>query len=472
MNQAEYAYLAATRNDLKVFLLQAFATIYPGKVFLDNWHIDAIVYCLEQAIEGKNQRLIINLPPRQLKSFVASVVLPAFILGVDPTARIICISYSDELAKALSRDFKRLVESAWYRKVFANVKPTKSTENEFATDQGGSRFATSVGGTLTGRGGDFIIIDDPIKPEDALSDKTRQSTNEWFRSTLLSRLDDKQRSVLILVMQRLHVNDLTGFIEAGGGFHELSLSAIATQDEDIPLSLTESYLREEGEALHPERENVETLEAIRDQIGPLNFAAQYQQRPESPEGATFKREWLQLINEPPTREPGGLLCVSIDSALSTSETADYSAVSLIYSDKRGHYVLSAERGRWDYETLRHKALEYVRRYGRDIWFIVEAAGSGISLISFLRKSGFRCFHHYPRDDKSTRAAYAVPIVHAGRVFIVNKEGKNGWVEPFINEVVTFPQARFDDQVDSLVQVLLWAEPRVNPAGRFYTLAFG
>ena len=172
-------------------------------------------------------RLIINLPPRQLKSFIVSVALPAFILGMDPSAKIICISYSDDLAKALARDFKRIIESAWYRTVFPDVRPTKMTESEFVTDQGGTRYATSVGGTLTGRGGDFIIIDDPIKPEEALSDKARQSTNEWYKSTLLSRLDDKAKSVLILVMQRLHVNDLTGFVEASGGFHKLALPAIA-----------------------------------------------------------------------------------------------------------------------------------------------------------------------------------------------------------------------------------------------------
>lgn len=273
-------------------------------------------------------------------------------------------------------------------------------------------------------------------------------------------------------MQRLHVTDLTGFIEAGGGFHKLSLPAIAPRDEEIPLSLTECYLREKGEALHPERENVETLEQIRDQIGPHNFAAQYQQHPESPEGALFKRKWLRLISEPPTRQPGGILCVSIDSALSTAETADYSAISLIYSDVHGHHVLFAGRGRWDYEALRKKALQYVHCYGTDIYFVVEAAGSGISLISFLRKSSFRCFHHTPRDGKTTRASLALPTIHAGRVFILNKEGENSWVEPFINELVTFPQARFDDQVDSLVQVLLWAEPRVNPGGRFYHLAVG
>ena len=149
---------------------------------------------------------------------------------MDPAVKIICASYSDELAKTLARDFKRIVESDWYRRVFADVRPTKMTESEFATDAGGSRYATSVGGTLTGRGGDFIIIDDPIKPEDAFSDKARASPpTSGTGARSLSRLDDKAKSVLILVMQRLHVNDLTGFVEASGGFHKLSLPAIALQ---------------------------------------------------------------------------------------------------------------------------------------------------------------------------------------------------------------------------------------------------
>jgi predicted phage terminase large subunit-like protein len=164
--------------------------------------------------------------------------------------------------------------------------------------------------------------------------------------------------------------------------------------------------------------------------------------------------------------------VSIDSAFSTSETADYSAITLIYSDSRGHHVLFAERGRWDYDTLRDKALQYVRRYGSDIWFVVEAAGNGVSLAMFLKKSGFQCIPYIPKEDKTTRAMLALPTIHAGRVFIVNQEGKNSWVEPFINELVTFPQARFDDQVDSLVQVLRWAEPWVNPGGRFIPIKLG
>src|SRR2546426_3267588 len=179
-NEKQLAYLAATKGDLNVFLRQAFATLNPGKAFSDNWHIDAIVNCLEEAIRGHMPRLAITLPPRHLKSFIVSVALPAFIIGRDPEAKIICVSYSDELARALSREFRRIIESEWYRRVFPSVETSKMSENEFSTHAGGGRYATSVGGTLTGRGGDFIIIDDPIKPEDTLSDRARQATNEGY----------------------------------------------------------------------------------------------------------------------------------------------------------------------------------------------------------------------------------------------------------------------------------------------------
>lgn len=457
----QIAFLAAIRSDLKLFLLQAFDTLYPSKDFMDNWHVDAILYCLEQSIEGQMPRLIINMPPRHLKSIIVSVVLPAFILGLDPTAKIICVSYSDELAKALARDFRRIVESDWYRGVFDNVRSVKMTENEFVTDAGGYRLATSVGGTLTGRGGDFILIDDPIKPDDAMSDKTRNSVNEWFSSTLLSRLDDKRNSVLILVMQRLHVNDLTGFIEAGGGFHKLSLPAIATRDEEIALGDGSFHRRCEGDSLHPEREDLELLEGIRNQMGATNFSAQYQQQPELPDGSLFKRSFFELIHKPPSWQSGGQLYVSVDSALSTSETADYSAISVIYADRTGYYVLKVERGHWDYEELKKILLGYYERNKGRISFIIEPAGVGISLVSFMRKAAIPCQTTSLKGSKFQRACYALPSFSDGRVRILNEVGNNAWVEPYLAEFMSFPNGRFDDQVDSLVQLINYLEPRLT-----------
>lgn len=434
---------------------------------MDNWHIDAIVYCLEQCIEGKMPHLMINMPPRHLKSFIASVALPAFILGNDPTAKIISVSYSDELTKTLARDFRRIVESKWYRMLYPAVVGTKKTENEFVTTEGGFRFATSVGGTLTGKGGDFIIIDDPIKPEETHSDTIRKSVNEWFKSTLLSRLEDKKRSVLILVMQRLHVNDLCGFLE-DVNFHKLSLPAIGIFDENIPTGENQCYMRKAGSPLHEEREDLKTLEKIKDLLGPFNFSAQYQQRPETPDGDLFKKDWIKITGNFPNQVSRGRLIISFDTAASTAETADYTAMSVVYSTQEGHYVLSAERGRWDYETLVYKAFTEAKKYKHyDITFIVENSSSGISLIQTLKKANFKCFSAKARLDKTARAAYILPIIHQGRLFIVNIEGKNSWVEPYINEIVSFPNGKFDDQVDSLVHALYWAEPIVNPQGRIH-----
>jgi predicted phage terminase large subunit-like protein len=362
------------------------------------------------------------------------------------------------------------VESAWYPKIFPHVQATKTTENEFVTDQGGFRYATSVGGTLTGRGGDFIIIDDPTKPEEANSDSSRKKTNDWFQSTVFSRLDDKKRSVMIIVMQRLHVNDLTGFALDSGGFKKLSFPAIATGDAFIPVSATDTYHRKDGEPLHAEYEDLRTLERVRDQIGTYNFLSQYQQSPETPSGGLIKRKYIRIVDHCPKIRPEGYWWVSIDSALSTSETADYSALALGYSNSEGHSVLDVERGRWDYETLKGKASSYVhriRRLGGDVTFIIEAAGSGISLIEYMKKAQLRHFHHQAKHDKVVRAAVVLPIFVAGRVHICNVKSRNGWVEAFINELLTFPNGRHDDQVDSLVQALRWAEPRVNPGGRFY-----
>lgn len=459
------AYWAAVRTDFKAFLEQAFDTLLPGTPFLDNWHIDAIVYQLERGLKGQTRRLIINMPPRHLKSLIVTIAWPAYVMGRDPTAKFICVSYSDELSRSHAREFRRLVESDWYRAVFPEVRLTKSTESEVVTDRGGYRYATSVGGTLTGRGADFIIIDDPIKPDDAASDRTREGVNEWFRTTLLSRLNDKHFSVLILVMQRICVNDLTGYLEGQGGFVKLALAAIARKDESVATGPGLDYFRKAGEALHPARESLEVLDGVRNSQGPGVFNAQYQQAPEAPEGNLFKRKYFNVIDRYPSMDVTrqGALFLSIDSALSTAITADYTAMTLVLGLKGNFYVLLSRRGRWDYEELKKKVWHYIKEFGTNeqpLDVIVENAGSGVALLTGLRHASirgdgrFRVFSYTPRDDKFVRASRALDCFARGHVFICNVLGSNDWVEPFINEFLCFPNGKFDDQVDSLVQLLI------------------
>jgi hypothetical protein len=308
---------ALLRNDFRFFIHKAFTTLCPGQKFERSWHINAIAYRLEQVRRGEITRLIINMPPRSLKSIAASVAFPAFVLGLDPTRRFICVSYSGELAKKHSNDFRTVVESPWYQRAFPATKigPYKNSETEIEFTARGFRLATSVGGTLTGRGGDIIVIDDPLKPDDAYSEAKRNAANEWFKSTLLSRLDDKRTGAIVIVMQRVHMDDLTGFVtDQSDEWEILNLPAIAEADEDILMSATDVHHRKVGEALSPVREPLSVLESLKQQIGIDAFYAQYQQMPVPPGGAMIKRHWIERYDELPPEQERLIILQSWDTA--------------------------------------------------------------------------------------------------------------------------------------------------------------
>ena len=187
--------LAMASNDLAPFTALAFSAVAPGATYLPNWHIRAIAYALERVARGECKRLIITMPPRSLKSVTASVAFPAWLLGRDPTKKVICVSYAQNLAVNLANNFRNVVDSPWYRAMFPafKVSARKNTENELQTTLGGGRLATSTGGQLTGRGGDIIIIDDPLKADEAHSETARTKCAEWVRTTLMSRFDNPSR---------------------------------------------------------------------------------------------------------------------------------------------------------------------------------------------------------------------------------------------------------------------------------------
>jgi hypothetical protein len=223
--------------DFSAFVMRVFETVSPGDVFLPNWHIDAMAYAAERVICGQTKRLIATVPPRHLKSIVFTVALSAYLLGHDPTKRIICVSYSNELTIKHALDFRAVVSSEWYRRVFPKTRISKEKDTQFETmtTARGYRFATSLGGTLTGRGADLIVLDDPQKPEEALSEVQRNSAAQWFDTTLLSRLDSKSEGAVVVVMQRLHEDDLAGRLLEKGGWEHLKIAAIAEDDASIPI---------------------------------------------------------------------------------------------------------------------------------------------------------------------------------------------------------------------------------------------
>ena len=440
---------AACRTDLVSFVRKVFHVLAPNANFYMNWHICAIIYHLEQVWLGNIKRLIINLPPRSLKSIMCSVAFPAFVLGHDPTKRLIVASYGADLAIKHGNDFRTVVNSAEYHGIFPGMRISamKNTQTEVVTTLNGFRLANSVDGALTGRGGDIIIIDDPIAAQAALSQKSREHVSDWYFNTLLSRLDDKQNGAIVLVMQRLHEDDLAGVLLRGSDeWTVLSLPAIAEQDEQIEIGNGQLHCRRAGDVLHPEREARDVLESLRAQLGPETFAAQYQQQPVPPGGAMIKRAWVRRYDQLPK---SGQIIQSWDVANKQGQENDYSVCTTWLIHENKYYLIDVLRGRFDFPTLRTKVSEHAKLH-KASHVLIEEAEVAIGLIQDLKSADFLIIPVKPEYDKKIRMSIQSGKFESGRVFFP-KEAP--WLVDLEAELFAFPSGRHDDQVDSISQAL-------------------
>ena len=250
---SEYTDAEKTKNiDIKSFLIKVFETLHPNKKMISNWHLDLMIEYLKAIERGDMKRLIVNLPPRSLKSICVNVAWPAWLLGQSPNIKIIAVSYNQQLSEKHSIDCRIIMQSDWYKKLFPETVLARGTNSKFVTTYRGFRFATSTGGTLTGEGADVIIIDDPTSAAAAFSNKQRRKTYEWFKSCLLSRLNDSKNGKIVLVMQRLHADDLTGMLlksDTKDTWKVLKIPAVSYKKQTISFGMFK-YVRFAGENLY------------------------------------------------------------------------------------------------------------------------------------------------------------------------------------------------------------------------------
>lgn len=449
------------RQDFTAFARKAWPWISGGELLLWNWHLDAVAYRLERIMEGEILRSIINLPPRNGKSKIVSIIWVAWMLGKDPTRNFVCVSYSNELSGKFARDCRSIMESSWYREIFPGtvISKARSAAYDFETTRGGGRLATSVTGTLTGRGGDTIILDDVIKPEDANSDTNRESVNDWYKSTLASRLNDKNTGAIICVMQRLHEHDLPGMLLEQGGWDHLSLPAIATEDETIQLATGGTMRRYAGDVLHPERESREVLMALKDAMGSYAFEAQYQQQPLPMDGNLFKAEWLKTDGHDPDNGVYGEIVQSWDTAIKTGSSNDYSVCVTARLIRSEVHILDVWRGKIEFPALQKKAIELARTF-RPKSILIEDKASGQQLLQTLRFGNYLGVPNptgrTPEQDKFSRAAGVSYMVESGQLFLPEEAH---WLAEFRKELLAFPNCRHDDQVDAFTQLMVWVRNR-------------
>jgi predicted phage terminase large subunit-like protein len=337
------------------------------------------------------------------------------------------------------------------------------------TTKRGLRLATSVGGTLTGRGGNFIIIDDPIKPADAMSEAARARVIEWFGSTLLSRLDDKENDAIVLVMQRLHEGDLAGELLKQGGWDHLRLPAIAELEERIEIGPSNGFhTRQIGEILHPARESRSVLDEMKRAMGSAAFEAQYQQSPVPPGGNMINWRWFNFFD--PTKTKVEEIVISWDTAMKATELSDYSVGTVWGSvDDHWFFLLDLIRLKLDYPELQRKVLETyyqwssraILRRNPTIWgntpiLLIEDAGTGTALIQDLWAQQIRATPIKPIGDKVVRMAAQAAKIEGGQVYLAQNAP---WLADLRNELLAFPSGRHDDQVDSISQALKFMSNR-------------
>lgn len=450
-------FLELLRQDFGFFVRVTFPLVNGGADLKWNWHLDAICYELSRVESGECLRLLVTLPPRNLKSFMISVAWVAWMLGRNPSLNFVGVSYSGELAQKLARQCLTLMQTAKYREIFAKtiVSPKRSAAYDFETTAGGGRHGTSITGTLTGRGGDIIIIDDPIKPDEAQSDTVREAVNNWYRSTLASRLNDKQKGAIICVMQRLHQYDLAGLMITDGGWRQLSLPAFANDDCTIRLIRGRFYRRKPGDVLHPDREPASTLSRIKAEQGSIIFEAQYQQNPIPVDGNMISANWLRYV-DPATGIPEhGQIIQSWDTASKDGIHNDYSACITVKRCGNYIYIIDIFRKRLTFPELKKAAIRLANEH-RVHTLLIEDAASGQQLYQTLRAE---CplgvpvpLKQKPEGDKKTRLAGVSSMIEAGQLILPKAAP---WLAEFQSELLAFPNARHDDQVDALSQLLGW-----------------
>lgn len=447
------------RQSFKYFVRMAFAEFHPNDPPLVlSWYMLAMVHAVEQTIFGDSRRLAVNVPPRYGKSITYAVALTAWLLGRDPTLKILVATYNEDLARQHDRMVKQLMQSSAYRRAFPDtVIDRKNTRQlETYTTAGGFRMAVTTGGSATGFGGDYIILDDCMKAQDASSEAERIRVRDWYRGTIGTRLNNKGEGVIISIQQRLHEDDLTSFILAAGAVH-LNLPAIATSRERIPIGPNKFHVRHPGDVLSPEREDRATLDRLRRELGPRNFDVQYQQDPTPAEGNLVRPHWFPRYDDPPEREEFRKVVQSWDTAWSDDPDAAFTVCTTWgYLDERW-YLLNVFRARVAFHEIRARIIQLRNRWKADLVLIEDAASGKALWPEFRIKGPMRpIMWNAPSESKLERLIAQTGWMEAGKIMLPEDAP---WLEAYLHELKSAPNCRYWDQVDSTTQFLEFAMSR-------------
>jgi predicted phage terminase large subunit-like protein len=413
--------------------------------FIEGSHHRHIAKKFNKLATGEITRLIVNMPPRHTKSEFASYLLPAWMVGRNPKLKIIQATHTGELAIRFGRKAKHLIDSQEYAKIFkTKLQEDSKAAGRWETAQGGEYFAAGVGGAITGRGADLLIIDDPHSEQDALSETSLENAYEWYTSGPRQRLQPGGK--IILVMTRWSTKDLTGILLKKQG----AIKADEWEVVEFPAILDEDS--KNPKSVWPEYWNIEELEKVKATLPVAKWNAQWMQKPTSEEGALIKREWWRKWDKdyvPPLQH----VIQSYDTAFLKKETADFSAITtwgvFTPNDDSGPnlILLDCIKGRWEFPELRRRALANYK-----YWDLIEAKAAGLPLTYELRAMDIPVVNFTPSkgNDKHARVNSVAPLFESGMIWAPTQK----FADEVIEECAAFPHGDHDDLVDSMTQAVM------------------
>ena len=447
-----------SQRSLRVFIDLAWPILEPTTKLLWNWHLDLICEHLNAVANGEIRRLIINVPPRSMKSLLCTVFYPVWRWCTEPQRRFMFVSYSEELSSDHSVFRRNVMNSEMYRKGWGHLVRFSKNQNlkmQYENTRRGLMFSTSMLGSATGKGCDELIVDDPMNAQKVFSEAERENTNRNFDTTFRSRLNDPAKGAIIVIMQRLHDDDLTGHLlkREPDVWTRLKLPAEFESEQTwtIPSS-GRPITRSAGELLWPERFSRQVLDDLKKALGSWAYAGQYQQDPAPLEGGIIKRDWIQHYQELPGDVRRWIQ--SWDCSFKNTQESDYVVGQVWAQVGAKYYLVDQVRERMDFVRTRQALQQMTARYPQAIAKVVENKANGPAVIASLRSEIDGIIPYDPIDPKIGRLNSVSPLFHGRDVFLPDPSTAP-WVGDFVEEITRFPNAAHDDQVDACSQALMY-----------------
>lgn len=447
------------REHLAPFIKKVFETVDPGADYMHAWYIDLIAEYLEAISANEITNLVINMPPRFLKSISVTVAWPAWEFGRNPSQQILAASYSEKLSMKHNVDCRLVLQSDWYHQTFPEVRLSgdQNEKSKFITTKRGHRIATSVNGTATGEGGNILILDDPINPKKALSDVERTSANDWVDQTWSTRKNNPKKSHEVVVMQRLHVNDTTGHVlskDPEKWEHLVIPQEAETKTIVIFPRSKRKVIRKKGDLLHPERMGPPEIKGTKKRLGTYGFAGQHQQRPTPLGGGRIKLEWFPRYKKKPLRKNASRCFLSFDTAQKEKEINDPSVGGVFLEEDNQWNLVHVWKKQVQYPKLKQQVIDMAEKWVPHA-ILIEDKSSGESLIQELKKdTSLPIIAITPETSKILRLDAQTPSLEAGVLALPDSNIYHlDWVQYVEECLANFPAPVSWDELDMMSQFL-------------------